>query len=317
MDGGRRVLRSLRASLSFAAPVTATPAFAGIPASSFRASPAPFRQRESGFKAFAAHPVTTFLFCALVLGGPCAYGAVRGGAFADAISRYGAPGDVIARMLGFGLETITIRGLTELKETEILDTAGISNRNSLLFLDAQDVRARLMKLPLVREAAVRKLYPSRVSIVITERQPFALWQKDGAVSVVSVDGTAIDTLSDERFVALPFVVGKGANEHLDEYGALLEAAGDLRARIKVGIRVSDRRWDLMTTDGVTLRLPEENAAAAVALVARFARENRLLDKDIVAVDLRDPGRIAVQLTDEAGATRSEAVARKLGGKGKA
>ena len=315
MDGGRRVLRSLRASLSFAAPVSSSAAFAG--ASSFRTSGTPFRTRASRFQAVATHPVTTLLFCATVLGTACGYGAVRGGAFADAVARYGAPGDVIARVFGLGLETITIRGLTELKETEILNAAGISSRNSLLFLDAQDVRDRLMKLPLVRDAAVRKLFPSRVSILITERQPFALWQKDGLVSVVAVDGTVIDVVRDDRFLALPFVVGDGANAHLDEYGALLEAAGDLRSRIKLGIRVSDRRWDLMTSEGVTLRLPEEHAAEAVARVARLARENRLLDKDIVAVDLRDPSRIAVQLSDEAGATRLEAVSRKLGGKGRA
>lgn len=251
-----------------------------------------------------------------MLGGVSAYGAVRGGAFAEAVARYGAPGDVLARTFGLGLETITIRGLTELKETEILAAADISNRNSLLFLDAQGVRERLMKLPLVRDAAVRKLFPSRVSIVITERQPYALWQKDGVVSVVSVDGTVIDTFHDDRFVALPFVVGEGANTHLEQFGALLDAAGDLRSRIKAGIRISDRRWDLMTTDGVTLRLPEENAAAAVAQVARLARDSRLLDKDIVAIDLRDPTRIAVQLSDESGAARLESLSRK-GGKGRA
>lgn len=315
MDGGRRVLRSLRASLSFAAPASTSVAFAGVPSASLRASQ-PLRPRGLRFQAFATHPLTTFLFCAAVLGGVSAYGAVRGGAFADAVTKYGAPGDVLARTVGLGLETITIRGLTELKETEILAAADISSRNSLLFLDAQAVRERLMKLPLVRDAAVRKLFPSRVSIVVTERQPFALWQKDGLVSVVSIDGTVIDTLRDDRFVALPFVVGEGANTHLDDFGALLEAAGDLRARIKAGIRISDRRWDLMTTDGVTLRLPEENAAAAVAQVARLARDGRLLDKDIVAVDLRDPTRIAVQLSDSAGAARLEALARK-GGKGRA
>ena len=311
MDGGRRVLRSLRASLSFAAPASTSVAFAGV-SPSFRASSPPLRSRGSRFHAFAAHPVTTFLFCAAVLGGVSAYGAVRGGAFAEAVARYGAPGDMLARTFGLGLETITIRGLTELKETEILAAADISNRNSLLFLDAQGVRERLMKLPLVRDAAVRKLFPSRVSIVITERQPYALWQKDGKVAVVAIDGTVIDTMSDDRFLALPFVVGEGANTHLDEFGALLEAAGDLRSRIKAGIRISDRRWDLMTTDGVTLRLPEENAAAAVAQVARLARDNRLLDKDIVAIDLRDPTRIAVQLSDDAGAARLEALSRKKG-----
>lgn len=320
MDGGRRVLRSLRAKLSIAAPVASTPAFAGhhaTPAPRASRSHAHARTRPMRLHALAAHPVTTLLFCAIVLGGAAGYGAVRGGAFTAYVARNGAPGDLIAGALGLGLETITIGGLTELKETEILDAAGISNRNSLLFLDAQDVRAKLMTLALVQDAAVRKLYPSRISIVITERQPFALWQKEGRVAIVSADGTVIDSLRDDRFAALPFVVGEGANAHLDEYAALLEAAGDMKARIKAGVRVSDRRWDLITTDGVTLRLPEERAVAAVALVAKLAREQRLLDKDIVALDLRDPTRLAVRLSDDAGAARAETLARRLSGKGKA
>ena len=54
---------------------------------------------------------------------------------------------------------------------------------------------------------------------------------DGVVKIVAADGTAIDTYDDQRFASLPLVVGTGANARLDEYVALLDAAGDLRTRI--------------------------------------------------------------------------------------
>ena len=316
MDGRRRILRSLRASLSVAASISPLPAFSGHTSTSSRLHRARPRTGQSRLQAIAVHPATTLAFCALVLGSATGYGLVRSGSLAGIAPGRGGPGDIVASALGLGIETITIGGLTELSETDILAGAGISSRNSLLFLDAQDVRDRLLKLPLVRDAAVRKLYPSRVSIVITERLPYGLWQKDGKVSVVSVDGTPIDTMRDDRFAALPFVVGAGADTHLTEYTDLLEAAGDMRGRIKAGIRISDRRWDLMTTDGVTIRLPEENATAAMTRAAKLQRETRLFDKDIVSLDLRDPTRLAVRLSDDAGAARLEALAHKLG-KGKA
>ena len=319
MDGGRRVLRSLRGFLSAALPVTATPSYAGLaPAFPVRSPAVRPRPRTSVARwyAFAAHPATGLGFCALVLAGVGAFGAVRGGSLDGFAARYGAPADLLARGVGLGIESITISGLSELGEAEILAAAGISSSHSLLFLDPAAVRARLRALPLVQEAAVHKLYPSRVSVTIVERQPFALWQKEGRVAVVALDGTVIDEFRNGRFAGLPFVVGEGANAHLDEYAALLDAAGDIRSRIKAGVRVADRRWDLITTDGVTLRLPEENAAVALASVVRLSREARVLDKDIVALDLRVPGRLIAQLSDDAGAARLETLTRRLG-KGKA
>ena len=70
-------------------------------------------------------------------------------------------------------------GEKEVSREEILTTAGVTGRASLLFLDADAARARLMANPWIADAAVLKLYPDRLQITITERQAFALWQKDG------------------------------------------------------------------------------------------------------------------------------------------
>jgi cell division protein FtsQ len=250
-----------------------------------------------------------------VIGGAGVYGAVRGGHFDAFIASEGAPVDILAKAFGFAIDTITIAGLAELDEARVLAAAQISPRNSLPFLDAGKVRERLTAIPLVKEAAVAKLYPDRLLITIEERRPYALWQKDGEVYVVAADGTPLDEMRGRRFAHLPHVVGAGANEKAADYVALLEAAGDLGDKIRAGILVSHRRWILKTTNGLDIHLPETNPAAAVASLMDLQRSSGILDKDVLSLDLRQPGRVVARLSEEASAARADKVAHKGKAKG--
>lgn len=318
MDGARRVLRSLTEHIS--APfafASARPQFAAFPARQDSSRPLPSRARRgriAALHAAAIHPLATGVLVFGVLGGVFAWSAVRGGAYDQFIQDVGTPGDLLARAVGLGIDTVTISGISELKEREVLGYAGVKARNSLPYLDAIGMRQRLMSLPLIKDAEIRKLYPGHLSITIVERQPFALWQRDGQIAIVSQDGMPIDTLHDDKYVRLPLVVGAGANERLAEYIRILGAAGDLATRIKAGALVAQRRWTIYTTEGVEIRLPERDPAGAVAQLARYQRENRILDKDIVALDLRVPGRVEARLSDEAASARLEALGRKAKGK---
>ena len=65
------------------------------------------------------------------------------------------------------------------RREEILAIAGVTGRSSLLFLDADEARARLQANPWIADATVLKLFPDRLHITVKEREVFALWQKDG------------------------------------------------------------------------------------------------------------------------------------------
>lgn len=251
------------------------------------------------------------LAAALILGA-VAFGVVRGGEYASFVAREGSLPDFIARVLGFDIAVVTISGQTELSESEILHDAGVSPKNSLLLLDAAEARARLERAPLVKQASVRKLYPDHLVIDLVERTPCALWQKDGQVSVVAADGAVIDQMRDQRFANLPFVVGEGANERLSEYTGLVAAAGELGPRIRAGVLVANRRWNLKMTSGVEVMLPEVNPQAAVATLVRLQRESRVLDRDVLSLDLRVEGRMFARLTEEAAAARAAAHPKKAG-----
>ncbi|MCX7329064.1 MAG: cell division protein FtsQ/DivIB [Hyphomicrobiales bacterium] len=169
----------------------------------------------------------------------------------------------------------------------------------------REARERLEAQPLIREAQIRKLYPGELTIQIREREPFALWQLNGEISIIASDGTVIDKLRDERFAHLPLVVGPGANKRARDFVVLLAEAGSLRSQIRGATLVSERRWTLKMSNGLDVRLPEDEADKAVRRLERLAREQKLLDKDIIAVDLRQPDRVTVRLTEEAAAARAE------------
>ena len=314
MDGGRRLLRSLKEAI--ASPLPQRAAFAG--AADLRHGydpepPAPVRSRRrrkgelpGRFLAMCTRRGAGAAMVATLFGAVFVYGALKGGAYEDFVARNGEIHDVIARGMGFGLDVITISGQREITPQEVLAVAGVGERNSLPFLDVRDVRERIKSAPLVREASVRKLYPDRLVIDIVERDAHALWQKDGEIFVISADGTPIDTIHDERFVNLPFVVGEGANERVAEFQKILEASGDLKPRIRAGVLVTNRRWNVKLTTGVDVKLPEIGAEAAIAALARLSKEQKIIDKDLISIDMRIPGRLVARLTEEAAATRAEA-----------
>lgn len=330
MDGGRRVLRSLKESV--AAPFTfahARPAAAerAVLGASFTAAPLAsaypnsatarkFREkpRRTGFVAraasLAARPGAGFVLASLFFGAVGLTGLVHNGDYDELVSRYGTPRDIFARASGFSIGAVTITGQSELREADVLGASGVRSVDSLLFLDVGAVRERLLQIPLVESVRVLKLYPNRLVIALEERRPFALWQRDGRISVVAVDGTPIDDMRDDHFLGLPFVVGEGAEKRLDEYVRLLASAGDLKPRIKAGIFVGGRRWNLNMTNGVAVKLPEQDPEGALAVLQRLQREAGILDKDILSVDLRVPDRVAVRLTEEAAASRAAALSRK-------
>ena len=276
------------------------------------------RLRLSRLRAVLANPprglglvLYILLLCATGI-----YGLQAGGLWPDLVARYGTPGDMAANLVGFRVETVTIRGQQDLTDDRILAAAGVSPTTSLLFLDAEDARERLQKLPLVKSATVHKLYPDTLAISIEERRPYALWQKDGVVYVVAADGTAIDELKDGRYANLPFVVGEGAATRVSEIVELLDANPAMKARVRASVLVAQRRWNLTLDNGVVVRLPERGASAALVALAGLQDKGGVIDRDVFTIDCAFPTGSPSASARKPLATRTEELAKKAkkGGK---
>ena len=243
----------------------------------------------------------------LLLASALGYGVVVGDHLTAVIDWAKGARDTAANSLGFRIAAVSLTGEKEVSREEILTIAGVTGRASLLFLDADAARARLMANPWIADAAVLKFYPDRLQIRITERQAFALWQKNGRVKVIAADGTVLEPFVERRYLHLPMVVGEGAERQATDFLGVLDRYPDIAGRVRASILVARRRWDLFLTNGVDIKLPETNPAAALDRLVALDRDKKLLSRDITIVDLRLPDRVTVRLSDAAAQARDAAL----------
>jgi cell division protein FtsQ len=241
----------------------------------------------------------------LILLGSAGFGIVKGGHVEEFTSAFSGTRDVIANSAGFRITAVAINGRKQLTQDEVLASGGVNGRSSLLFLDAAAVRDKLKANPWIAEATVLKLYPGQLQIDITERSAFALWQQDRRLSLIADDGVVLEPYLSHRFISLPLVVGKGAETRARDFLALLARYPQVRSVTKAAIFVGERRWNLRLKDGLDIRLPENDVGAALAALSKLDKEERLFSRDIVAVDMRLPDRLTVQLSDDAAKAREE------------
>lgn len=243
------------------------------------------------------------------------YGVIIGGHGPAVSSAFSQAPDVIASIAGFRIESIAVTGQMELTTEEIIDAVGLDATHSLVFLDAAVARDQLLALPLVESATVRKFYPDRVEIAITERKPYAVWQHEGSFSVISADGTAIDSARDGRFSHLPLVVGEGADVASVEFLPVLAKFPEVAKKTYGAVRIGDRRWNLRLNNGFDVKLPDEEVEVALAKLDRMIREGNIMSRDLVSIDLRDSSRTLVRLSADAAKTARDAAAKtkKAGG----
>jgi cell division protein FtsQ len=271
----------------------------------------------------ALHPLANFRLprgagiaaSTLLIGGSLAYGAVAGGHVSVIADQITDLRDAAANTAGFNISSIALTGQNQISREDILTAAGITGRTSLLFLDADSARRKLKANPWIAEATVLKLYPDRLQIGITERQAYALWQKDGQLSVIAEDGTVLEPYVARRFTGLPLVVGAGAKHRAKDILALIGHYPEIGASTAAAVLVAQRRWNLRLKNGIDVRLPETGVETALATLVDLDREKKLLSRDIRAIDLRLPDRVTVRLSDEAARAREDALKPKTKKKG--
>lgn len=245
-----------------------------------------------------------------------AYGAVKGDHIPTVVEAFKDVRDAAANAAGFRIVSVALAGQHHISREDVLAAAGVTETTSLLFLDVEQTRERLKSNPWIADATVLKLYPGELQIGIREREAFALWQKDGRVSVIADDGTVLEPYVAPRLIELPLVVGRGAETRAKEFLALLDRYPDLRASVRATVLVGERRWNLRLKNGIDVRLPETDIAPALERLVALDKEKTLTTRDIVAIDLRLPDRVTVRLSEAAAQARIDAAkdkAKKKGG----
>ena len=103
---------------------------------------------------------------------------------------YGA--QAVAQAHTLQVQDIRIRGNRHLAKGEVLAILEGLRGEHILATDLNEWRQRLMGSPWIEYAALRRLLPSTVEIVIRERRPLALARMGGTLFLIDDEGLVID-----------------------------------------------------------------------------------------------------------------------------
>ncbi|VAW00937.1 Cell division protein FtsQ [hydrothermal vent metagenome] len=205
--------------------------------------------------------------------------------------------------VGFSVEHIDIDGATHASEAEVRKALAVEKGELVFGVDLAEARSRIESLGWVRQASVTRLLPNRISVVITERTPFAIWQYNNQFNLVDAQGILIEPTNVHAYTELPLVVGQGAAGEAAGILTYLASKKAFAGKIQSVVRVSQRRWNVQLLSGSKLLLPAANWQGVFEQIAASADIQDLLDMPSLIIDARIAGQLAVRSNLNNGATK--------------
>lgn len=154
-------------------------------------------------------------------------------------------------------------------------------------LDLETIRAVVAGLDPVKTVSVRIRPGGMLQVDVIERQPVVVWRTHAGLSMLDEDGTHVDDIAARQARPdLALIAGLGADRHVREALALIAAARPLGDRLRGLVRMGERRWDVMLDRGQRILLPGDNPVRALERVIVLNQGSELLERDVVAVDMR-------------------------------
>ena len=220
---------------------------------------------------------------------------VRNSALDEIVELFKATIVTVTVNAGLTVDDVLVVGRQETKRSDLLSAIDVQRGDPIIIFNPAAARQRIMNLGWVANAEVERRLPSTIYVRLFERTPVAIWQRNGIFSLVDSDGVVIGKSNAAQHRDLTLIIGAKAPIHTSTLLVMLDTQPQLMERVVAAVRVADRRWNLRLDNGIDVRLPEENPQVAWDHLAKLEAEHKLLERDIVVIDLRLPDRLVVRM----------------------
>ena len=192
---------------------------------------------------------------------------------------------------GLRVKDIVVEGRANTPEPLLRAAIGVNKGDPILGFSLEELRARIETIPWVEKATVERRLPGTLVINLQERRPYAIWQNQGKYVLVDRTGQVVANQDVAEFGHLPLIVGVGAPSAAANLLDALRERPALAEKISASVRVGERRWNLHMTSGTDVMLPEGHETVALDRLLQLQQEHSVLERPLVAIDLRLPDRM--------------------------
>ncbi|MEC5397752.1 cell division protein FtsQ/DivIB [Uliginosibacterium sp. H1] len=207
----------------------------------------------------------------------------------------------VARLPVFGLQEVVVTSpLGQVTGAQLEYAASSSLRGNFFTVNLEDARAAFEKLPWVRSAQLRRVWPATVELSLEEHAAVAYWRgSEGDMRLMNSEGEVFDAASnaDMPVFSGPLDRAPSILARYREFDEMFRSIG----RHVAGVALTSRMaWQLRLDDGMVIELGRDQIKAPIddrlkRFIANYPRMQERLDHRVAVADLRYPSGFAVRL----------------------
>lgn len=202
----------------------------------------------------------------------------------------------IAERPEFMVQSMAIDGASTELAADIREVLPVDFPISSFDLDLPAMQDLVEGLDAVARVGVQVRSGGVLQLDVVERIPALVWRFDGNLELVDREGRRVAALPERRARPdLPLIAGIGADKAASEALDLLQAAAPIADRLRGLVRVGERRWDLVLDRAQRIMLPETDPVTALERVVALQQAQDLLERDLAAIDMRNPARPTLRM----------------------
>ena len=187
------------------------------------------------------------------------------------------------------IDEISVSGLTDNGNLQVTNSLNNLFFKNLFIINKEEINKIISKYNIIEEYNIKKIYPSRLNINIKPTK-FIAKINDNSQFLVGANGKIIIEKKNDK--KLPSIFGKFDSSKFLKFKKSVDNSKFDFNKFKSIFFYSSNRWDILTIDEITIKLPEKDLLNSLNLAYDIIKNNQFIDNEVV--DLRVSGHIIIK-----------------------
>jgi len=187
------------------------------------------------------------------------------------------------------IKKFNINGLSNLETKKILYDLKIFKNTNIFLFNGKNISKKIYSNKIVEKLKVFKNYPSTINIEIQKTKILAFTKKNNNNYFVGANGNLIKV--DNINLDLPFIFGNVDVSNFLYFKEIIDNSNFRFNDIENLYYFKSNRWDVITKDGLTLKMPSNLTVEKLNLIYKIIQENGF-DNDKI-IDYRQNNMIVI------------------------
>ena len=187
------------------------------------------------------------------------------------------------------IDEINVVGLSSNGNLQVTNSLSNLFFKNLFIINKEEIEKIISRYNIIEEYNIKKIYPSRLNINIKPTK-FIAKINDNSQLLVGANGKIIIERKNDK--KLPSVVGEFDSNKFLKFKKSVENSKFDFNEFKSIFLYSSNRWDILTIDEITIKLPEKDLLNSLNLAYDIIKNDHFIDNEVV--DLRVSGHIIIK-----------------------